>query len=86
MIGWRPKEELQFKPEAHLLAESQKLIFVLLMCSTNWMRLTHIMEVHQWYPKKKKKTLTEMSRIVFDQISRQHVLAKWIHQINHHKH
>lgn len=75
MIGWRPKEELQFKSEAHLLAESQKLIFVLLMCSTNWMRLTHIMEVHQWYPKK-KKTLTEMSRIVFDQISRKHVLAK----------
>ena len=58
------------------------------------MRLTHIMEGNLLYLKSAdyryyshlKNAFTEKSRLMFDQTTGHHGLAKWAHKINHHSH
>lgn len=51
--------------------------------STDWIRPTHFMEGNLLYSKSiKKKTFTEISRIMSDQISGHHGSGKLIHKIN----
>ena len=71
-VGWQggDSEELQVMSEDHLLTKSWRSVFVLLRSSTDWMRPTHIMDVHQFkcesHP---ENAFTETARKMFDQIS-----------------
>lgn len=86
---------LQKKPKGSLLEDSllrgETAVFILLRPSTDWMKSTHCMEgnllssestnlnVHLF-----QNTLTEVLRIMSDQIPGHSGPAKLTHKLNHH--
>ena len=82
--AWRP-------PAAEFPFVWRKSDFCLLRPSTDWMRPTHTMEGNLFTQSpliytliSSKNTLTERPRIMFDQVSGHHGMAKLTYKINHH--